>query len=156
MYDSTLVPKFYKMNPATDELLPDGTRLANGMVVLLSSPDFRVRIENPMDDWELARALENNRWCTVSNVRVMDGHGNKIVSFIATYEDGTQSKKTYDTSYSWLAKKDSISIAEIAKTERYRALHSMVSDLLGSTPPASEFFDDQVEEITQQMLRMFS
>jgi hypothetical protein len=115
------VSKFYQMNPETDQLVTSGYGLLGGMVVLLESESVR---ENTkwMDTSEhvMDRALEANRWCTVSEISFHDtyvypegGHRYKIgqvVQFVATYEDGTQRVRKYGVTYAWLVKKNSIPV----------------------------------------------
>lgn len=116
------VDKFYQMDPAFEDLLPDGTFLKDGMVVLIEDSLSRVEMDRAINDdrgYDMSRARENNRWCTVSHVQFRShpqidyesGRSiglNHLVSFVATYGDGTKTKRTYNVSYSWIVKKDSI------------------------------------------------
>lgn len=117
---SLFVEKFYEMDPQFEDLLPNGTHLKDGMVVLLEDSLHRAdpsRInENPYEA-EKARAV--NRWATVSHVEVIqrwerNDHGEVIggysplVTFVATYGDGTKKKRSYDASFAWIVKLDSL------------------------------------------------
>lgn len=114
------VPKYYVMDPETEELVFDAMDLRNGMVVLIADPDERTRPELGNDrDWEMDRLLERNRWCTVSKIDVSPETNS--VYFLATYEDGTQRKRQYSITQAWLAKKDSVesSNRRSEKVEQY-------------------------------------
>lgn len=106
------VSKFYGMDPEVDDLLPDGTYLRNGMVVLVEDPLIRADEERAGDRWERPRLLECNRWCEVSCLTVIPRHGmgtsSPLVSFVGVYPDGTKRKRQYDASYAWLVRRFSI------------------------------------------------
>jgi hypothetical protein len=116
------VPKFYRMNPETDDLVM-GSDLKDGMVVLIESSNFRLRHDEPMVDWEMDRALENNRWCTVTNLKFSNAFDAPIATFIGVYEDGTKYKRSYGTGYAWYVKKNIVSIEE---TEKYRKVSEVL------------------------------
>ncbi|AVD99498.1 hypothetical protein SEA_BING_76 [Streptomyces phage Bing] len=101
-----LVPKYYINDPETEALLPSGAHLADGMRVLLQSSNLKVDIDRKLENWEMHRALQRNRWAVISDVKVSTEGGNEIVSFVATYDDGSQLKDTWSTSYAWYVKKD--------------------------------------------------
>lgn len=114
-----LVPQFFVMDPSTEDLLPNGDHLVDGMIVLIEDHMARSnlrRLENgnpitgEMDSYEGNRALECNRWCTVTNLELHPYRGDmgRLVSFIAVYEDGTKRKRTYNRDYAWFVKLDSI------------------------------------------------
>lgn len=79
----------YVMDPATVDLLPDGTYLREGMVVL--------------SDWSRWDG-KTNRWARVTHLR-RPGH---LVSFIAVYADGTKTKRSYASDYAWFVRLDSV------------------------------------------------
>lgn len=109
--DETFVPKFYHMNPQTEDLLFDGTELKDGMVVLIEHSDLRGDLDTiSIHPSHLERALKWNRWTTVSAV-VFDEEKDQVL-FIATYEDGTKRKFIADADYAWFVKKDSIPVGE--------------------------------------------
>jgi hypothetical protein len=111
------VPKYYRMNPKTDELIPNGSGLKNGMRVLIEEPNKRVNTDEDLDNWEEDRALESNRWCTVEALQV-DPTG---VSFVGVYDDGTKRSRRCAGSHAWLVRKDSIP-GENAKTEQLNTI----------------------------------
>lgn len=151
------VPKYYQMDPETEDLLPGSSQLLDGMKVLIASPNLRERPEDGAKDWVFDRLVTNSRWCTVTHLEVLNSkYQSSVVQFIGVYENGSKVFRTHGKETAWFVKKDSVTSAKVAQTNRYRMLHDMVGTLLKSTPPSSEFFDDQVEEITQQIIRMFS
>ena len=115
---SLFVDKFYEMDPQFEDLLPDGTYLQDGMVVLVEDSFIRADPSND-NKYEIERARETNRWATVSHIKVMKrwehddmgrvlGESSPLVSFVATYGDGTKKKRSYDASYAWIVKLDSM------------------------------------------------
>lgn len=118
----TMNPKFYVMDPKTEDLLPNGKRLTNGMRVLAGSPDNRERIEKYETDWVMDRLLEQNRWCTVSDLEV----GDTIVSFVAVYEDGTKRLRVLGLYLPWLVKLDSIP----EEARKYNTVYESVKSAL--------------------------
>lgn len=102
------VPKFYKLDPDTEDLLPSGSHLANGMVVLIGSPERRDRPEHNDSDWMNDRIQERNRWCTVTNLEFSRQDLRHQISFVGVYEDGSKRKRTYHVSDSWIVKITSI------------------------------------------------
>lgn len=103
-----MVPKFYTMDPATEDLLPDAEYLVDGLVVLSGEPSDRVDLANRTDEWMTDRAYERNRWARVSHVvRIRDGRRDEV-AFVATYADGTKRKRRVLPKSAWLVKKDSI------------------------------------------------
>jgi len=99
------VPKFYEMDPETEDLLPSGKHLANGMVVLLAEPDRRHSISGETQDWILDRLRGDNRWCRVSHLTIK---GSTTVSFVGTYNDGTKRLREFSIDAPWLVKLDSV------------------------------------------------
>lgn len=104
----SMVPKYYMMDPDTEKLLSNGKLLRDGMKVLIESSNMRVDIDRKLQPWEMDRALKRNRWATISDVTWTTWTRDNAVIFIATYEDGSQSKETWGDSYAWLVKKDTI------------------------------------------------
>lgn len=104
---SNYVSKFREMDPKTEDLIVDGCDLKNGMRVLVAGSMFREDtswVDAPPSDYRLDRAKETNRWCTVSHLT----YSGDIVSFVATYDDGTKRKRTYHCRHAWFVKLDSI------------------------------------------------
>lgn len=128
------VDQHYLMDPATEDLITKGSKLKNGMRVLIEgSALLRENIDVPLDGYSRQRALENNRWCVVSDLEIQErwddgndwGYGNfggrrraprkvdPLISFVGVYDDGTKIKRSYADSYAWLVKKDSLVDTEI-------------------------------------------
>jgi hypothetical protein len=152
-----VVPKYYQMDPETEDLLPNGSSLANGMKVLLADPDERGRPEKT-EDWELDRALERNRWCTITDLKIKG----QLVIFVAVYADGTKRKRKSYLHHSWLVKIDSITDSMVKATKRYNDILDIVKEGFdkhdeycctncygGSDAPSNE---DLAEEITKKIL----
>lgn len=111
------VTKFYQMNPDEDELFLGSSRLENGMKVLCEKDSERMRPEEPLTDWQLAQALERNRWCVISDLQNISGK----IRFVGVYEDGTKRIRAYQAEESWYVKKNSIDAAS-TRTARLREL----------------------------------
>lgn len=105
-FDSHLVDKFYEGNPETEELVPDATHLANGMVVLTGESSYRVDLKKSLEDRDGYRARMSNRWCRISHLKVSKAR--QTVSFIGTYADRTQRKFDTTLDGSWFVKKNSM------------------------------------------------
>jgi hypothetical protein len=117
------VPQFYEMDPLSEELLPDGTFLVDGMEVLIENPNLRqdvlsiIKAEtfNSIDSSDTIytkiperheKALRNNRWCVISHV---EHHGGET-SFVAEYLDGTKKKRVMKTALAWIVKIGSVPV----------------------------------------------
>lgn len=97
--------KYYTMDPKTEGLLSSGRGFADGMIVLIASPDGRVDMSrNLSEPWMQDRALENNCWAKISEIKFVGSS----VSFVATYEDGTMRKRSSHVDTAWLVKIDSL------------------------------------------------
>jgi hypothetical protein len=133
-----LVPKYYTMDQKTEDLVPNGKHLANGMKVLIANPDFRERPEElgnesrrTPSDWLKDKILMRNRWCTVTHVEIAS-HTN-TVQFVGVYDDGTKRQWVMGVGHAWLVKKDSIPdpvLAEEKEAERYNSIYRIVEDAL--------------------------
>lgn len=116
------VPQYYVMNPATDDLLSRGDKLENGMIVLVEDSILRGNSNSTgiMREYEQRRALENNRWCEVTELEInherYDGRTNTTISFVAVYADGVKIKRTYGAGYAWLIRKPVVK--ELTPTEK--------------------------------------
>lgn len=104
MTDHNFVERYYQMNPETEDMLPNGGAIRNGMVVLIADPNKRAIVKETALDWEMDRVLERNRWAKVSHV-IGDG---STVMFIAEYEDGTKKQRMMAFRSAWLVKKASM------------------------------------------------
>lgn len=109
-------PMHYDMNPQTEDLISSGDKLENGMVVLLESSLVKESLSalgrpGLGSEYALNRLKENNRWCEVTELQVTPRYGetnSPLISFVAVYADGTKRKRSYDASYAWFVKKDSL------------------------------------------------
>jgi hypothetical protein len=150
------VPKYYRMNPKTDDLLPSATHLAEGMIILIEDPNRRENLPDVIEfeeEWKQDRIRKFNRWCRVSNVEFLPGD---FLKFVGTYADGT--KVVWSMMHmreSWIVKIDSITDSATISTSRYRNVSSMVDAMLRSVPTDDlDSHVEQVEEITDQLLKV--
>jgi len=106
---SQFVPMHYQMDPTTDDLLANGRLLRNGMVVLVEDSIIRQDVRRldveEVSPYDLERALEANRWATVTEIEF---RYDDLVKFVAVYEDGSKKIRRYNVSYGWLVKLDSL------------------------------------------------
>ena len=98
------VPKYYEMDPATEDLLFDGSCLLDGMIVAVGDPQFRCDLEEEMTPGLAEMVKQRNRWCSVGNLTI----GHEYIAFMATYEDGTKRKVVVDRRWPWLVKLNSL------------------------------------------------
>lgn len=111
------VPLDFQMDPETDDLIR-GSRLRNGMVVLVESltsrEDPSSHIAHEMNDelecesYRCTRVLESSRWCVVTELLRSDHGYGGLTSFIALYADGTKRLRTYNESYAWFVRLDTM------------------------------------------------
>lgn len=101
-------PQVYFMNPETDDVLPDGTHLKEGMIVLIEYDNHRedTKAENVWTPLERKRAMRYNRWCLVTNVELLPEAG--MVRFVAVYADGFKAQRTHSVEAAWLVKLESL------------------------------------------------
>lgn len=101
------VGKYFVMDPETDDLLPNGAKLAPGMIVFCENhgvcTDISSGMEN-LEEKERFRARIYNRWCRVSDIANEDTE----VQFVATYADGTKHTRAHSRRTGWYVRKDSI------------------------------------------------
>lgn len=140
--------KFRDMQPATEDLLPNGRALQNGMVVLLEAPSLKADmsivvstiLSNPTD---LNRAKINNRWCEVSHVEIEphsgpDGLPADNVTFVGTYSDGTKRKRQAPVGLAWFVKKDSLPKEEEPEPAEETVTFTQLGSGAKCTVPVSE------------------
>ena len=110
MENSMFVDKFYEMDPQFEDLLPDGSYLKEGMVVLLEDSMFRADSERvEANPYEAEKMREANRWCRVTHLEIGNRYDpNPLIKFIAVYGDGVKKKRVYNVSFAWIVKIDSI------------------------------------------------
>jgi len=116
------VPKFYMMDPKTEDLLPNGRHLRNGMKVLIADSAQRGKAKEMDQSWMRERLMRENRWCTVTELQVI----NNLTTFIGVYDDGVKFKRSNSTMDSWLVKLSSVIEVKIEETERYSEILSII------------------------------
>lgn len=106
------VPKWFEMDPKTDDLIRSGRFLEDGMVVLLEVPDYRLDLEESGGAVErrtnpamVAQALKWNRWVTVSDPGYA---GDELCAFVGVYADGTKKSIEVPDRLAWYVKKKSM------------------------------------------------
>lgn len=88
------VPKHYRLDIKTEDVLIDGTHLRNGMQVLVEEDQYRSEINTYSgrpnvypgglpSDAVTARANKYNRWCEISKLQITESN----VKFIGYLED---------------------------------------------------------------------
>jgi len=125
---SGIVPKFYTMDPKTEDLLSEGKQLSNGMKILIENPGERGRPEEMDQDWMRERVMVVNRWCTVSDMKVVG----RNLSFVGVYDDGVKVKRSYSTDAAWLVKIDSLKKSLDVATERYNEILNIIKVAFGA------------------------
>lgn len=131
MSSYNFVPKFYTMDPETEEFLSDGKKLENGMVVLIASSNLRVNVDKALEDWELDRALQRNRWAKISDLEFRTYVGDELLSFVATYENGTKRKwESIGVQRAWYVKRDSIPNPSAAWEKKYMEVFELVANAM--------------------------
>lgn len=109
MMNTSFVNKFYELDPETEDLVPYGDLLMDGMVVLIESPMERARIELTMTENTVRDARVNNQWCKVTDARIFPvGEHGEEVRFVGIYPDGSKFQRAMNTSRAWYVKIDSI------------------------------------------------
>lgn len=121
------VSKYYRMDPETEDLFPNGRHLRNGMRVLVGKSGLRVDVNrDDLNDWEEERAFERNRWCTVGALEIKDDG----ITFIGVYDDGSKMMRTYSIDSPWLVKIDSL--ARFEETDpRVAKIVELVDEVMG-------------------------
>jgi hypothetical protein len=121
------VTKYYEMDPIEEDLLIDGSKLENDMVVLIEDPEFRVNVSmHFIDDMPATkeRALRWNRWATVSEYE-FDTEADEVI-FVAVYEDGTKKKQIVSADKAWFVKlysMENIHAAKVASSQENPGLY---------------------------------
>ena len=99
------VPKYYEMDPATEELVY-AYQLVGGMRILNAEQRVRTSLTSETmmySDDGLANARRHNRWMTVQHGSVHKVHDNDI-SFIGVFDDGTKQVFHDHRCSGWLVK----------------------------------------------------
>lgn len=134
-FNNELMPKYYEPNPETDQVLGNGQKLRDGMIVLPGASMLRVDIEdldenvNIFSRSEQERRKEHartrNRWARVSDLEY--DVVNHVTSFLATYADGTTFKHAFGSSWPWIVKKSSIPGSRDKVAELTDILRNLIS-----------------------------
>lgn len=113
---SEFVDRNAEMNPETDDLIR-GRELKEGMVVLIEDSSVREDIshhtgetDHKCDAHKCRRIKETSRWCRVTSLDIRKRMEDRspLVSFIAVYSDGTKRLRTYNQSFGWFVKLNSM------------------------------------------------
>lgn len=151
------VPKHFIMNPLSDDLVPNGRHLVNGLIVLPESDNVRAHVNEIGDDVQSARWHKYNRWCAVDKLKI-EGDG---ISFIGIYYDGTKRFFTGSVNTAWYIKIDSYPDAHSFMTvQQLQELDAAVDQL------TEEFITklrennekpkvEQKETMTTQLMKIF-
>jgi hypothetical protein len=93
-------PEVLIQNALIEYCEPDGSKLENGMIVVLSDSEDRFDPINPM-------AQVTNRWCGVTELQFYGGSGKAWLEFTGVYEDGQRISRRYKTSVRWMVNRAS-------------------------------------------------
>ncbi len=97
-------PRHRIMVPEFEDLCY-GTDLKNGMIVLIEDSLVKGDPEHIDSDYSKMRLMEANRWCEVTNFRIIPRvEDSPLIKFIGLYSDRTKLPRTYDASYCWIMK----------------------------------------------------
>lgn len=121
--DLPFVDKYYVMDPASEDILFDGTGLVDGMIVLIERTESREELREKMTPGQIDNARWNNRWAKISRVEVRGEN----VSFFAVYEDHTVKKRVHNVHFPWLVK---IASLPDPNREKHDAIYSLVYQAL--------------------------
>lgn len=128
------VDKFHQMDVSSEDVVPNGRSLSNGMVVLAEASGDKVRFSEVIagvKDWEVDRFLGNNRWCIVTN---LDTNENGV-RFIGVYSDGTKRRRFATIQEAWFVKIDSIPdpvVDEEVEAQRYVEVYDILKTAFGA------------------------
>lgn len=119
-----LVPKYRKMDPMTEDVLPSSQDLQNGMMVLVESSSEREDLHGILKDHKRQiHANVANRWCSVSKLeRTPLG-----VTFLGTYADGGRCTRKYGDDTSWLVKLNSVASSGLRQDIVYDAVREAIA-----------------------------
>jgi hypothetical protein len=122
---STMVDKYYRMNPDTEDLITGGI-LHSGMQVLVGSSAFRKELVNLDSPAQWEELLRTNRWCTVTRLKKK---GLTEIQFIGIYDNGEKFLRRYQTDDPFLVKLDSIpdpGAEEEKRAQLFKKVHEIV------------------------------
>lgn len=103
-----MVYRNWKMDPDEDVFLPSGDYLRPGMRIIYGGEILgRVELRPLMDRWDWDRARKSNTWVTLLGVERSRNHS-EIMKLHVKFDDGEETNWTYNESFAWTAKRDSI------------------------------------------------
>jgi hypothetical protein len=112
---SEFIEQYYEMVPETEDVMPSGEDLEEGMRVVVEDPTSRKNLDELRYHIErgtafspalLATARMTNRWCEVTDVAIWDDEG--YITFVGVYDDGVKRQRKHPIDTAWIVKKDSI------------------------------------------------
>lgn len=106
------VPKYFRMNPETDDLLMDSYGLHEGMRILTGNVNARVDLSHVTKyEVSLESALKHNRWFVIEKIKT-EPH-NDLVMLIGRYDDGEKMRHIFSLSQTeWYVKKDTVKVPD--------------------------------------------
>lgn len=141
-----LMPKYFVMDPDTDDLLPDGKALRNGMEVLIADEQYRREVSANMGENQEYEARIANRWCKVTNLSYDD----KCSRFVGVYEDGTKFLRVYGkNTQSWYVKKNTLWDDETQKGQDLGTIMRFLEGMLSQHEYLVTQYDYPSQELTQ-------
>lgn len=116
-YDD-LVPVDYLYDPMHEDIRY-GDELSEGMVVLLADDEGREAIDKMLLDSSILgrdarlKAITNNRWCRVYNIRLLDDG----IVFLGLYSDGRKIARASTNLMTWVVRLDSVPLRKVEEEE---------------------------------------
>lgn len=111
------VPKYFRMDPETDDLFMDSYSLREGMRILCGEVVKRAELMHLKYDVVLEEALKYNRWFVIDKIKFEPE--NDLVMLIGLYDDGEKMRHIFSLDQtSWYVKKDTVPEPEESDEER--------------------------------------
>ena len=152
--DAGIVDADFKMDPETEELIPNGTMLKEGMEIISYHRDLLVdirSINSEKHEEEFVELLVNNRWCTIEKLKI---EGDEV-KFVAIYADGPRILRQVHIGYPWIAKK-SFATPPKSDSVKYEAVLAKVLDaMLWQKDSHSGCSTPYANKIAEQILEIF-
>lgn len=124
---SEFTPKYYSINPKTEELLYTGHEVKPGMKIMMGDTSTRRHISDALDGGNIDGALLYNRWFEVLKVSTRWVPAGEYLDVLALFSDGTQRKISVESFLPWFVKKDSIPQENIRVVTTHRKLSRMAN-----------------------------
>jgi hypothetical protein len=143
-------------NSLTEYYEPEGTKLENGMRVLVANENRRSNLKF-VNELFLLNALASNRWCKVTKFQIIDGY----VMFLGVYDDGSVVPRKYRPEVGWLVKRDSVPKPD--DSNRGKTFEAVV-DLVDKAMKAKEiaiqrggflFLEEIRDDIAEEIMKIF-